>query len=214
VIRFDALIFDFDGVLVDSVEVKTQAFASLYASYGPEIVAQVVAYHLANGGMSRHRKFRYFHETLLGVSLSPEEEARLADEFSLLVEEAVVAAPWVAGAREFLFVHQALLPLFVASGTPDEELKRILKKRNMMPLFQGVYGSPAEKGEILRSIVTHGNFDPTRVLMIGDAWADWEGALAANISFLGCIPSHNNPFPPEVPVISDLTSLAAFIHGT
>lgn len=211
--RFDALIFDFDGVLVESVGVKTQAFASLYAAYGPEIVTQVVDYHIANGGISRHRKFRYFHEALLGVPLSSEEEARLAGEFSLLVEEAVITAPWVAGAREFLLAHHASLPLFVASGTPEEELKRILDKRSMMPLFQGVHGSPAEKGEILRGIVARGNFDPDRVLMIGDAWTDWEGALAANVDFLGCVSQHDNPFPPDVPVIPDLTRLAAFIHG-
>ena len=50
----DALIFDFDGVLADSVEVKTRAFAKLFQSYGPEIEDRVVKYHRNNGGMSRY----------------------------------------------------------------------------------------------------------------------------------------------------------------
>ena len=211
--RFDTVVFDFDGVLVESVEVKTRAFAALYASYGTGIVEQVVAYHLENGGMSRHRKFRYFHETLLGLSLTSAEEERLAGEFSALVEEAVVAAPWVAGAREFLLAHHASLPLFVASGTPDEELKRILLKRGMLPFFQSVHGSPAAKGEILCNIVACAAIDPARVLMVGDARTDWEGALIARVGFLGRVPPGGNPFPPEVPVIPDLTRLAAFIHA-
>ena len=31
-------VFDFDGVIADSVEVKTEAFSEIYRSYGDEIV--------------------------------------------------------------------------------------------------------------------------------------------------------------------------------
>ncbi|MCX5934210.1 MAG: hypothetical protein NTU99_05390, partial [Pseudanabaena sp. LacPavin_0818_WC45_MAG_42_6] len=51
--RYDAIVFDFDGVLVESVDVKTQAFGTLYAEYGDLIVEQVKAYHLLHGGVSR-----------------------------------------------------------------------------------------------------------------------------------------------------------------
>ena len=51
------LVFDFDGVLADSVDIKADAFAELYSPYGSEIVEQVVAHQLANGGMSRFEKF-------------------------------------------------------------------------------------------------------------------------------------------------------------
>jgi len=82
----------------------------------------------------------------------------------------------------------------------------------MLPFFQSVHGSPAAKGEILRNIVASAGFDPARVLMVGDARADWEGALAAHVRFLGRVPPSGNPFPPEVPVIPDLTQLGAFVH--
>ena len=49
----EAIIFDFDGVLVESVDVKTRAFASLYEKYGQKVVAQVEDYHLNNGGIAR-----------------------------------------------------------------------------------------------------------------------------------------------------------------
>src|SRR5687768_6679568 len=45
--RFDAVVLDFDGVLVESVDVKTRAFARLYSRYGSDVEAEVVAYHLA-----------------------------------------------------------------------------------------------------------------------------------------------------------------------
>ncbi|MEE9509964.1 MAG: HAD hydrolase-like protein [Candidatus Bathyarchaeia archaeon] len=54
--KYQAFFFDFDGVLADSVEVKTRAFAKLFESYGPEIQARVVEHHRKNGGMTRKDK--------------------------------------------------------------------------------------------------------------------------------------------------------------
>ena len=39
---YKALFFDFDGVLADSVEVKTNAFAKLFEKFGSEIQAKVL----------------------------------------------------------------------------------------------------------------------------------------------------------------------------
>lgn len=208
---FDAIIFDFDGVLVESVDIKTQAFAALYANYEPKIVAQVVAFHLANGGLSRFEKFRYFHNKLLGLTLSLEEENRLAAEFSAHVEAAVADAPWVKGAKEFLVKYHTNIPLFVASGTPEEELKRILKKRHISHYFRATFGSPAKKGEVLRGILENGGYRPEKVLMIGDSLLDLEGANEAGVCFLGRLASLDNIFPLGVPVLPDMTGLQGFI---
>ena len=63
--NWQAIIFDFDGVIAESGKIKTQAFAELYRPHGDEIVAQVVQFHTQNGGMSRYRKFRHFQEHFL-----------------------------------------------------------------------------------------------------------------------------------------------------
>ena len=33
--KWQAVFFDFDGVILDSVDVKTQAFAAMFRAYGP-----------------------------------------------------------------------------------------------------------------------------------------------------------------------------------
>jgi len=48
---WQAIIFDFDGVLVESGDLKTRAFADLYQSYGETVVSKVVRYHSLNGGL-------------------------------------------------------------------------------------------------------------------------------------------------------------------
>lgn len=207
--KYDAIVFDFDGVLVESVDVKTKAFAALYAEYGDRIVQQVVDYHLLHGGVSRFEKFRYYQEVLLGKALTKEEEIQLGDRFSQYVENAVVAAPYVLGADNFLENHYQSIPLFVASGTPDEELKRIVSYRNMNHYFVSVHGSPAKKGAIIQEILTTHGFNPDRVLMVGDAIADYEGAIVAGVKFIGRVIKYpaTNPFPLGTVVLPDLVDL-------
>jgi len=207
--KYDAIIFDFDGVLAESVDVKTRAFEALYAEYGDRIVEQVRDYHLQHGGISRFEKFRYYHEVLLGKTLTKDEENQLGDRFSQYVEDAVVESVYVAGAYNFLENYYQSIPLFVASGTPDVELKRIVSRRNMAHYFISVHGSPAKKGDIIQDILTKHSFNPDRVLMIGDAIADYEGAIAAGIKFIGRVIQYPEtyPFSVETLVLPDLVDL-------
>jgi phosphoglycolate phosphatase-like HAD superfamily hydrolase len=212
-VRFDAIVFDFDGVLVESVDVKTRAFAELYRPFGERVVALVVAHHLAHGGISRFEKFRHYHRNFLRRELTPEEEARLGERFAELVDEAVVASPMVGGAGQFLQNYSASLPLFVASGTPEDELIRIVARRGMAGFFRGVFGSPAQKGAILQHILAAHGLSPQRTLMIGDAMTDYDGAQLAKVKFLGrVVAGESNPFPPATPVMKDLARLADFVR--
>jgi phosphoglycolate phosphatase-like HAD superfamily hydrolase len=208
--RTDAVVFDFDGVLAESTDVKTQAFATLYGAFGREVAAQAVAYHVEHAGISRFAKFRHLHRTLLRKELSGAEVEALGAQFSRLVVDAVVAAPWVAGAREFVEAHYRRLALFIASGTPEEELRLVAARRGMAPFFRSIRGVPATKGEIIRSILGEYRLQPGRVLMVGDARADYDGAREAGARFVGRVHSGLQPFPPEVSVIPDLTTLADF----
>ena len=61
------IIFDFDGVIVDSVGIKSDAFAHLYNSYGTQIENKVVEHHEKNGGLSREEKIKYYHKNFLNL---------------------------------------------------------------------------------------------------------------------------------------------------
>mgnify|MGYP002832559002 CR=1 FL=1 len=96
-----------------------------------------------------------------------------------------VQAPYIEGALEFLKKHYQQIPLFVASGTPEPELREIIKHRSIPHFFQGVYGSPATKTEILQRILAECQFNPEQILMVGDALTDWEGAQGVGAEFIG-----------------------------
>ncbi len=208
---WQAIIFDFDGIVVESGKIKTQAFAELYRPYGEDIVAAVVQFHSQNGGMSRYRKFRHFQEHFLSKPpLTETEEKQLDIRFSELVVEAVIAAEAVPGAVELIRQQSGRIPLFIASGTPETELKVIVERRGLAPYFTEVRGAPALKKTIIAEILSKHALKPESVLMIGDAMADLEGAQANNTAFLGRVfPGDPNPFPEHVKIVPDLCGLVA-----
>jgi len=81
-------------------------------------VQQVVDYHLANGGVSRFRKFAYIYTNILGEELPDAESIRLGERFRALAFDEVSKAAWIPGVLEFLRDYHKRYLLFVASGTP------------------------------------------------------------------------------------------------
>lgn len=206
---WQAIIFDFDGVVVESGDIKAQAFADLYRHHGEAIAAAAVDYHRANGGMSRYLKFHYFQQNLLNNPLlTKEEEQELDRRFSELVMNAVISCQPVAGAEALLDKMVNQIPLFVASGTPESELQVIVERRGLSRYFTEVRGSPRLKEDLVADILSAYPLDSGRVLMIGDALVDYESAYQNGIAFLGRVrPGDANPFPESVEIVPDLCPL-------
>lgn len=205
-----AIAFDFDGVLCHSVAVKSHAFAALYQDAGPEIVEAVLAYHHAHGGIDRHRKIAYFEGVLLGVPPDPTALAAKAQRFADLVVRAVIEAPLVPGTEEALRRHAGRRPLFVVSGTPQEELRHIVRAKGLSPFFDAVLGSPRQKADHLRDILDQSGIAADRLVMVGDALTDFTAAAEVGARFVGVAPAPGLPpagFPGAVPVIPDLSTL-------
>ena len=55
-----AIIFDFDGTICDSLQVKAEAFGEVYSEYGEDISLKVIDHHNNNLGVPREIKFKYF----------------------------------------------------------------------------------------------------------------------------------------------------------
>lgn len=206
----DAILFDFDGVLVDSVNIKRDAFAKLYVEYGEDIVKKVLEHQEINTGMYRFEKFRYFHREFLGKELLPRDLEILNKKFSRLVKQSVIGANEIPHAKKTLDRLSKRIPLHLISATPEEELKQIISARKMGGYFWSIHGSPLEKVTHIVNIIEQYNYKSQNVLMIGDTVADYTASLKAGITFLGYhLAGASNPFPESVSVITDLTVLNA-----
>jgi len=201
---YQAILFDFDGVLAECMNVKTEAFAQLYEPYGENVVKKVVKHHVENGGISRYVKIKHYHEEYLNQPINEEQVEEIAQKFSDLVVEKVIKSDWVKGAKELLEKYYKKIDMYVISGTPEMELKKIVKERNMHKYFKDVYGSPITKPEHAKNIISEHGYDPKKVLYIGDSLSDYRNAMEAKIPFLGRIlPGEKPYFPDDVPAIND-----------
>lgn len=206
--KVEALFLDFDGVLVESVDIKSDAFRALYADQPAEVLARIMAYHGAQDGISRVVKLRHCHEQILNIPLSPGELDALAHRYGQLVEDAVVRAPWVSGAKAFLEHHAQSHRLFIVSGTPEEELQRIAEQRGMAAWFSAVRGSPTSKTDIVKALLGEYGLTAKCCLFIGDAMADWVAADETGVPFLGRVaPGRPSPFPEGTSTVPDLRGL-------
>jgi phosphoglycolate phosphatase-like HAD superfamily hydrolase len=200
--------FDFDGVLADSVEVKTRAFAQLFAPFGPEIAAKVVDHHRQHSGVTRVEKFRHYYKEFLGLALDEAGLADLCNRFARLVVDEVVAAPEIPGAEAFLRRWAARLPCFVVSATPETEIREIVRRRGWSEYFKEVMGAPTSKKENLASLLERHQLMPVKCLFFGDAESDFRAAQACGVPFMGILPDQQAPLlqvAPEVKWARDLT---------
>ena len=202
------IFFDFDGVLVESTDIKTVAFTQLFLPEGPAIAEQVTKYHLNNAGVSRYDKFRYIYREIIKRPLPEDEFQRLCSRFSSLVMDAVINAPFVKGAKEFLDRHSASLDLFVISATPQDELEIILQKRSMAGYFKSVYGAPLPKNDAVARLLAERKLLPQDTVYVGDAMSDLHAAQANSVNFVARVHPNESLFDlVDCVKINDLSEL-------
>ena len=207
-----AIVFDFDGVITESMDIKTKAFAYLFRNYSENILKKIIKLHLDNGGMSRYEKFRIIYKDYLKCNLTKNEEERLGREFSEFCLSKMITCPYVKGAKEFLEANHKKYMFFIVSGTPHDEINHIAQIRQLHKYFIGVWGTPKTKSELLKMILKEYALKPAEVVFIGDATTDYDGAKDAGIRFVARIASGKyNPFESNMfkieYSIEDLSSL-------
>lgn len=177
------IFFDFDGVLAESVNIKTEAFRTMYLRYGEEFAQRVVDYHVDNGGISRFEKFKIWNGDWLGQDITEDKITELASEFSDLVMKGVINADEVAGAGNFL-ENRTQYKKFIITGTPTTEIRLILEGRRMSHYFEGAYGSPEKKSYWVKKILKENNLNANESVFIGDALADYKAAIDNKLTFI------------------------------
>ena len=180
-----AIVFDFDGVILESANLKTGAFRRLFEEEHRDKIEAIVEYHCRNMGISRFVKFRHIYEHILRKPYSAELEKQLGLRFEELIQDEILRSPFVPGSVEFLKKKRDALPMFVASGTPDGELREIAKKMGVSEYFKELHGSPKEKKDILRDILKRFGWKPEEVAFVGDAESDLLASKTAGVHFIG-----------------------------
>jgi phosphoglycolate phosphatase-like HAD superfamily hydrolase len=175
----DIVVFDFDGTLVESNAIKSEGYDVIAARYsgGPEAMRDARAIP----GADRYTVADRF-AALLGL---PEAEgARIAEDYTRLVDDRVTVAPEMPGATVLLETLRGLgADLRVSSATPLVSLERIVDARGWAHHFDGLHGRPATKPETLRRLIGERGVAPGRIVVVGDGEDDRDSAAECGARF-------------------------------
>ena len=178
------IFWDFDGVIKDSVPVKTEAFRKLFLCFGTDVADKVAEHHLENGGISRYKKIPYYFKTYVGKNISEKELDRYANDFSKLVVEEVIKSPWIPGVEDFLRNNEYIQEFILVTGTPQGEIEIILEKLNLTELFISIHGAPKEKTDMVSDDIKKYGYKTSDCILIGDSPTDFKAAHENNIDFI------------------------------
>jgi phosphoglycolate phosphatase-like HAD superfamily hydrolase len=174
---YDLYLFDCDGVILDSNNIKSDSFYELSLPFGKEVAVDFLEYHKENGGISRFEKCRKLAEKVYGDQDIESLTLKLIDNYGDLVRTKLESCNLITGVESFL-KKLSSNKCHVVSGGFQEELEYIFKLKKIDSYFSTINGSPRTKFQIVDEI---GFKKENKVLFIGDSRLDYE--VAANYSF-------------------------------
>jgi phosphoglycolate phosphatase-like HAD superfamily hydrolase len=180
---YSTLIFDCDGVVLDSNAVKTQAFYEAAIEFGRDAAEELVEYHKANGGVSRFKKFDYFLANIaINVKNLPSRD-ELVNKYAGMVKQGLlesIVEPNLQAIKDACPNSKWL----IVSGGAQDELRWVFQEKGIDEFFEGgIFGSPDSKEEILAREIDRGNIvEPA--LFIGDSKYDYLAAKKYGIAFV------------------------------
>jgi HAD superfamily hydrolase (TIGR01509 family) len=193
--RYDAVIFDFDGVLLESEYAGNRQIADYLTSIGhPTTAEQSMASFMGLAG-------RDFHDALekwIGGPLPESFHAARADEDARALAEGLEA---VAGAVAFIRALPPDLPRAIASSSSMHWIERHLDHLGLRDAFEGRIFSGREhvrRGKPAPDLYFHAaaaiGADIARTVIIEDSPVGVTGAVASGATVIGlCAGSHCTP---------------------
>jgi len=180
------ILWDFDGVLMDSNSTRDLGFKEVLKEYPKEQIAALMDYHQRNGGLSRYVKFRYFFETIRGEEIDDKNVQLWADKFSTIMKEILVnPALLIQDSMDFVTKHYQHVAMHIVSGSDQSELRHICKACNISQYFKSIHGSPTPKIELVKQVLQDNAYQKDDCLLIGDSINDKEAAEINGIDFRG-----------------------------
>lgn len=182
---FRVVVFDFDGTLVDSNDIKERCLYLTVVNLpgGPAALAHA---QLAGGN-----RYRIFSEVARRLNPGGDADAvarrgyQLAMDYGRRCARGIAAAPERRGSRAALAeLKRRGLRLYVNSSTPQRDLKGLLRTRSLLSYFDGVAGSPKAKPDNLREILAMERVSPREAVVVGDGEDDLFAARSLGTWFV------------------------------
>ena len=183
-LNYQYIIFDCDGVILNSNEIKTNGFKKLFQNHPNYLIDKIVNYHKNNGGKSRYMKIKYFYENLLKKKISEKDLISQATKYGKITLNDLKESDFIPGLLKLLkLLKKNNKSLYVVSGSDEKDLIKILKYKKIDSFFKKIKGSPKDKIENLKNILPLAS-KRKKSVYIGDSEYDYNSSSAIGLNFI------------------------------
>jgi len=179
---YKILIFDFDGVILNSHKVKTKTFFKIFSKYGLNVGHKARKLHLKYMGMPRKKKINLINNFYLNNSLTKDELKKINDKFKIIVQNEILRMNFNKNLINFL--KKKKIKFYISTGTDQSEIIKLCKLKKISNFFIKIYGSPKTKIQHISDIIKKNNVSKKKILFIGDSITDYKAAKMKKIDFL------------------------------
>lgn len=181
--QFASVVFDCDGVILDSNRLKAEAFFLAAEPYGRQEAQELVRFNAANGGISRVRKFEHFLTQIAKTEAEPLRMSELLTAYASHVQAGLMTCAIAQGLTR-LRAHLADARWHVVSGGDQTEIRSVFARRDLAQFFDGgIFGGPESKKDIVaRELATKNILRPA--VFLGDSKYDYAVAREFDFEFV------------------------------
>ncbi|NOX16330.1 MAG: HAD family hydrolase [Epsilonproteobacteria bacterium] len=180
------ILWDFDGVISDSMKIKGDGFLELFSNYDEKYLELIEQYHYINGGVSRFDKIRYFYNEILKEEISEDKVEKLANKFAQIIEKKLYDKNnLIQDSLNFIHNTYNKYDFHIVSGAEHVELNELCQYFELNKYFISINGSPTKKDILIKNLIEKYTYRKNEIILIGDAMSDYCASIKNGIGFYG-----------------------------
>lgn len=184
--KYRTILWDFDGVILDSMPVRELGFRTVLKNYPSDQVEELIKFHRANGGWSRFVKLLYFFEKIRKEEVSAGLIQDLSKEFTMIMKSKLTSEDLlISDSLDYIKRNYLNFQMHIVSGSEHQELNFLCKALGIDSYFLSIHGSPTSKIDLISNLIQSNSYDRMELVLIGDSKNDAEAAEANKIDFFG-----------------------------
>ena len=189
------LVYDFDGVIVDTSIIKTKTFYEVFSLY-PKFFKKIWNFHLKNKGISRKVQFEYLVCDLIGDT-GQKASAHINKLMRIYKNKLLPKLhniKYIRDAYKIIRYSKKNYSTYIVSNAPTSELKLVIKEKKLEKFFDKIFSSESEinKSKVLNKILKLEKISPKSMLFIGDTLKDQISAKKSLVKFVGLKNNYSN----------------------
>jgi len=183
--KYSVILWDFDGVILDSNHVRDKGFIEVLKAFPKKEVDELLAYHHSNGGLSRYVKFRHFFEIIRNEVATDNMIDDFSTRFSNIMKNLLPKKNLlIKSTVDFIKQNYLKYHMHIVSGSDQKELRYLCTALEIEHYFKSIHGSPTAKKDLVKNILETYNYNQQKCILVGDSINDYHAAIENGVNFM------------------------------